>query len=315
MEGKLCGCWLGFSQTAYLNVLRKLRLLTSFVFFSSSFVAFSSWSWHKLQTLGLASMNRISKYFSSDGGELFMYEQGGVFHSTGQSLSTAVWTDEETNKLCMYVTQNGKHNWEGAVEQLPNKTSFDCFIHYTNKADPELNWNEWTAEEEARLSELSNTHDDHNWCEIAEELGTGRTPFECLKHFQRNLNQRLVNNSDWTQDEDELLKLAVEEHGKNWQLVATLVPNRSATQCLNRWGKSTVCQEEMVAGKWSDEEERLLFLAALAYAAPRHSDGKKSEQELQNLLATGSPGLAHNGGSSKRAYSKWKEIAALVPGK
>ena len=45
----------------------------------------------------------------------------------------------------------------------------------------------------------------------------------------------IVNRGRWTQEEDELLREAVEKHGpKNWRLISSLMTQRTDVQCLHR---------------------------------------------------------------------------------
>lgn len=157
-------------------------------------------------------------------------------------------------------------------------------MQYTNVDDPSINNTEWSADEDHQLVELVDKYSEHEWSHIAEELGTHRTPIACLRHYQQTLNTKLLNNSEWSAEEDLLLKQAVEICGKGkWQKVSTYVPDRSSTQCMNRWTQSNCCQENVVAGRWLEQEERLLFLAAVAYDAPRMQQFKKTEAQLREL--------------------------------
>ena len=62
----------------------------------------------------------------------------------------------------------------------------------------------------------------------------------------------------WTPEEDEALRRAVERFGDDdWKSVATLVPDRKPTQCLQRWKKTL--RPGLVKGQWSQEEDELLL--------------------------------------------------------
>jgi hypothetical protein len=173
----------------------------------------------------------------------------------------------------------------------PGPTPLECFLQYRNVDDPAINSEEWSAEEERRLLLLVRKYDEHGWCEIADELGSSRTPFECLRHYQQALNNKLINTADWTEEEDEILKAAVEQHGMGaWKQVALEVPSRTYMQCVQRWRRSLQCHESVVTGHWLPEEERLLFAAAVVYAAPRLSDNKLPTEQVQAILR------AHEGG-------------------
>ncbi|KAJ7157549.1 Homeodomain-like protein [Mycena crocata] len=65
----------------------------------------------------------------------------------------------------------------------------------------------------------------------------------------------------WTAQEDELLKLAVEEPGNpapsKWHAIAQHVPNRTNKDCRKRWYAKM--SSDVVKGGWApDEDQRLL---------------------------------------------------------
>lgn len=61
----------------------------------------------------------------------------------------------------------------------------------------------------------------------------------------------------WTKEEDDALRVAVHNHQeKNWKAIASQVPGRNHTQCLQRWTK--VLAPGLVKGHWSLEEDELL---------------------------------------------------------
>jgi hypothetical protein len=138
------------------------------------------------------------------------------------------------------------------------------------------------------------------WALIAEELGSSRTPLQCLQRYQQAFNTKLVNSSEWTKDEDEELKAAAEMFGlKNWQHVSSVMNGRSAAQCMNRYYKSSVCRSDMVVdGSWQDEDERRLFLSAIANEIPSSNIFRKSAEEISALFISDSnvPSTANEAG-------------------
>ncbi|GJS73681.1 Myb domain protein 4r1 [Tanacetum coccineum] len=105
-----------------------------------------------------------------------------------------------------------------------------------------------------------------NWIDIAKELKTDRTPYQCLARFQRSLNPSILNN-EWTPTEDEELRKAVAEYGEtNWQLVASVLSGRTGTQCSNRWKKSLNPLRERV-GRWDSDEDKRLKIAVRLFGA------------------------------------------------
>lgn len=123
------------------------------------------------------------------------------------------------------------------------------------------------------------------WIKIAHELGTNRTPLQCLQRYQQALNPKLVNSNEWTSVEDGLLRKAVEIYGtKSWQNVSTMISGRSAVQCGARYRKSSKSRDDIVDGSWAAIDERRLFLAAIAYEIPTSSIFKKTPAEINDML-------------------------------
>lgn len=135
------------------------------------------------------------------------------------------------------------------------------------------------------------------WIKIAHELGTNRTPLQCLQRYQQALNPKLANSSEWTDIEDGLLRKGVEIYGsKSWQNVATMISGRSAVQCGARYRKSSKSRDDIVDGSWAAIDERRLFLASIAYEIPTSSIFKKTASEINDMLAQGD--ITTNTGSS-----------------
>lgn len=67
----------------------------------------------------------------------------------------------------------------------------------------------------------------------------------------------------WTDEEDNLLRQAVEQIGDtDWTAVAKLVPRRTAQQCLSRWTKAL--KAGTAKGEWSTHEDNVIRNAVAA---------------------------------------------------
>lgn len=67
----------------------------------------------------------------------------------------------------------------------------------------------------------------------------------------------MSKSGKWDQEEDEMLKRAVDEHGaKQWRKIAEYVPGRTSIQCLHRWTK--ILKPGLVKGSWTPEEDEKL---------------------------------------------------------
>ncbi|CAM9865970.1 unnamed protein product [Discosporangium mesarthrocarpum] len=108
------------------------------------------------------------------------------------------------------------------------------------------------------LLDLAVEHEGRDWLKVSQELGTGRRPIQCFRHYQQALNKGLVKKGVWTKEEDEALRSAVERAGvekKNWTWIARALPGRAPGQCQGRWSKSL--DPALQWGPWTAEEERL----------------------------------------------------------
>lgn len=81
---------------------------------------------------------------------------------------------------------------------------------------------------------------------------------------------RRSKRGGWTEEEDEMLKQAVEYHnGKNWKKIADMLQNRTSVQCLHRWQK--VLNPNLVKGPWTKEEDEAIVKLVQQYGAENWS--------------------------------------------
>jgi hypothetical protein len=131
-----------------------------------------------------------------------------------------------------------------------------------------------TVEEGNRLLDIAQKYSMKDWDRILAELSPADEnikPMACLKYFQEHRTNRSIVHK-WSEDEDKLLKAAVEEyerenktHWNKWVIVANSVPNKSARQCLQRWRNYNMkINNEQATGnpkytrEWSSEEDLAL---------------------------------------------------------
>ncbi|MFS7934892.1 putative transcription factor MYB-HB-like family [Helianthus anomalus] len=149
---------------------------------------------------------------------------------------------------------------------VTGRSGAECESRWRNCEDPLINHGPWTTNEDKKLLHIVSNRGISNWIEIASELNTNRTPFQCLSRFQRSLNASIIKN-EWTPSDDEELRKAVAEYGEtNWQLVASTLEGRTGTQCSNRWKKSLNPQRERV-GKWDPYEDKCLKVVVSLFGA------------------------------------------------
>ena len=200
-----------------------------------------------------------------------------------QSCASTVLPTEQPHKCC---DQDIDYSipWEEVARKLGTKDAKECFMMYSNEVDPAVSRSPWTDEENKKLLDLVAEYEEHDWVSIAHELRTRRTPLQCLQHYQQCLNLHMAKNEDWSAEELSTLRETVATCGeRNWQHVAAALPGRSMRQVMSRWRR--VKDAERKVGPYTDEEEKRLFLAALALEVPTHSLTKRRDDEISALDA------------------------------
>lgn len=91
----------------------------------------------------------------------------------------------------------------------------------------------FTAEEDARLSELVRIHGNRAWKKIASIMKT-RTTRQCRERYINYLSPN-VTNGPWSAQEDSLLVEKVHEMGPKWSKIAKFFQNRSDVNIKNRY--------------------------------------------------------------------------------
>jgi hypothetical protein len=96
---------------------------------------------------------------------------------------------------------------------------------------------------------------------------------------------RRSKKGGWTEEEDEILRKAVEDHnGKNWKKIAEQLENRTGVQCLHRWQK--VLNPNLVKGPWTKEEDELIIKLVEQYG-PENCKKINNKREYISLKFRG----------------------------
>lgn len=148
---------------------------------------------------------------------------------------------------------------------LPSRFPEDCLFQWNAHLHPMISKAPWSDEETRRLFCLAERGGNCNWQEIAIDLGTGRTPSQCLSRFVRSRPEH--KSSKWSNEDDSTLRNAVALIGEgHWQAVANCLLNRTGQQCLHRWRK--VLNPTIRKGKWTLEEDEMLLNAVVQCSKP-----------------------------------------------
>ncbi|CAH1786631.1 unnamed protein product [Owenia fusiformis] len=168
-------------------------------------------------------------------------------------------TREESNKIdwmkISTINLDGSHNAK------------ECELMWKHNLHVDVNKDPWSKEEEERLTCLVQEYNGKEWPTIASKLNTNRTPFECLKYYQSNLNPELTNtNADWTEDEEDLLA-AVVDHCRlgdhiSYRRVAYYMEGKNQNQCISKWRKMDPNKRH---GQWTKVEDQQLMEAVKTF--------------------------------------------------
>ncbi|WJX35764.1 hypothetical protein P8452_23714 [Trifolium repens] len=121
---------------------------------------------------------------------------------------------------------------------------------------------------------------------------------------------RRSTKGQWTAEEDEILRKAVEHfQGKNWKKIAESFKDRTDVQCLHRWQK--VLNPELIKGPWSKEEDEAIIDLVNKYGPKKWSTiaqhlpgriGKQCRERWHNHL---------NPSINKEAWTQEEELALI----
>ncbi|OHT09032.1 r2r3-MYB transcription factor [Tritrichomonas foetus] len=109
-------------------------------------------------------------------------------------------------------------------------------------------------------------NNDFNTCNAFNSVSNNNSVIDNKNCFQPKIKHVILVNSKckqakkskWTNEEDELLRDAVHEHGEHsWKTIATMVPGRNSKQCRERWtAQLNPC---LTREEWSSEEDCVLL--------------------------------------------------------
>jgi hypothetical protein len=186
---------------------------------------------------------------------------------------TGTWTEDEDHKLEAAVQTHGGKNWKEIAAMVPGRTTIQCNTRWHYALDPGIaqttgSTGAWTEDEYHKLEAAVQTHGGKNWKEIA-AMVPGRTKTQCCARWHNVLNLSVAmtggSTGAWTEDEDLVLKVAVQTHGgKNWKEIAAMVPSRTISQCNQRWRNALDPSIALTAGStgaWTEDEDLKLKAA------------------------------------------------------
>ncbi|NXK18605.1 SNPC4 protein, partial [Arenaria interpres] len=188
-----------------------------------------------------------------------------------------------------------EHDWEkiSNIHFDGQRSSGELKKFWQNWEHPSINKKEWTEEEIERLKKIAAKHGYLDWQAIAQELGTNRTPFQCLQKYQ--VYNKDLKRKEWTKSEDQMLLELVQEMrvGSHipYKKIAYYMEGRDSAQLIYRWTKSV--DPSLKKGPWTPEEDAMLLAAVKKYGerdwykirteVPGRSDAQCRDRYLKAL--------------------------------
>ncbi|XP_061867246.1 snRNA-activating protein complex subunit 4 isoform X2 [Colius striatus] len=188
-----------------------------------------------------------------------------------------------------------EHDWEkiSNIHFDGQRSSEELRKFWQNWEHPSINKKEWTEEEIERLKKIAAKHGYLDWQTIAQELGTNRTPFQCLQKYQ--VYNKDLKRKEWTKSEDQMLLELVQEMrvGSHipYKKIAYYMEGRDSAQLIYRWTKSV--DPSLKKGSWTPEEDAMLLAAVKKYGerdwykirteVPGRSDAQCRDRYLKAL--------------------------------
>jgi uncharacterized protein (DUF2237 family) len=177
------------------------------------------------------------------------------------------WTAVENIKLKDAVQTHGGENWEKIAALVPGRTKIQCSSRWHAILDTYIDpttarAGKWSEDEDIKLKDAVQTHGGKNWGAIA-ALVPGRTKIRCNNRWHNALDPSIdpttARAGKCSAIEDKKLKDAVLTYGgKDWAVIATLVPGRMRKKCWSRWKDvldPSIDRANERTGKWSNDED------------------------------------------------------------
>ncbi|NXO09932.1 SNPC4 protein, partial [Oriolus oriolus] len=172
-----------------------------------------------------------------------------------------------------------EHDWDkiSNIHFDGQRSAEELRKFWQNWEHPSINKKEWTEEEIEGLKQIAAKHNYLDWQAIAQELGTNRTPFQCLQKYQ--IYNKDLKRKEWTKDEDQMLLELVQEMrvGSHipYKKIAYYMEGRDSAQLIYRWTKNV--DPSLKKGPWTPEEDAMLMAAVKKY---REKDWYKIRTEV-----------------------------------
>jgi hypothetical protein len=119
------------------------------------------------------------------------------------------------------------------------------------------NCKKWTKQEDNYLRKCVELHGETNWTKMGKLIQ--RTGPQCSQRWRKVLDPNVLHNIKWTAKED-LLLVTLHALHPEWtnKQIAEKIPNRTPTQCHNRWCDRA--NPQLRWDEWTSEEDEALIM-------------------------------------------------------
>jgi hypothetical protein len=116
---------------------------------------------------------------------------------------TQLWTPIEDTRLLAAIHKYGTENWNVIAQYVGNaRTRSQCSQRWQRGLDPRISRSRWSAEEEALLLRLVETHGEKSWIRISNELGN-RSDVQCRYRFHQIQRGRTASDDGASETPEE----------------------------------------------------------------------------------------------------------------
>ncbi|XP_010607273.1 snRNA-activating protein complex subunit 4 [Fukomys damarensis] len=224
------------------------------------------------------------------------------------------------------------HDWEkiSKINFEGGRSAEEIQKFWQSSEHPSINKQEWSVEEVGQLMAIAATHGHLQWQLVAEELGTGRSAFQCLQQFQQH--NRALKRRQWTEEEDRMLTQLVQQMrlGSHvpYRKIVYYMEGRDSMQLIYRWTKSL--DPNLRKGFWAPDEDAKLLRAVAKYGeqdwfkireeVPGRSDAQCRDRYLRRLHVSLKKGRWNAEEEAqlmelieKHGVGHWAKIASELP--
>ncbi|CAN1265591.1 Myb-like protein L [Linum perenne] len=183
-----------------------------------------------IQSMGYHSWSEIASLLGTNRTPFQCLER--FERSLNPRVLKSQWTKEEDAQLKAAVRKFGESDWQSVAATLRGRTGTQCSNRWL-KSLRVYGKGPWKAEEDKRLKLAVMFFGPKDWKKVASFV-PGRKDVQCRERWHNACSPSL-NRGAWTEEEDSLLKAAVDEHGHSWSKVSHHVPGRTDNDCMRRW--------------------------------------------------------------------------------